>query len=361
MDRQDPIGAFKPARPDPGDNPGKGRVRRIFWRVFWLAIAAGIIGAVAWWIDQRPAPPTRSGRIGAGAPMPVVPVAAQKGDIAVLLNALGTVTPLASVTVKTQINGQLIRVAYTEGQFVTKGALLAEIDPRPYLIALEQAQSVLQKDQALLANAELDLERYRKLAAEDAIPKQQLDTQEALVRQYRAAIKTDRAQIDAVELNLAYCKIVAPISGRVGLRLVDEGNYVQVNDNAGLAIITQTKPISVIFTLPQDHLPGVLARLRAGAQLPVAAFDRGQTTRLAEGVLATVDNQIDTATGTIKLRAVFENADERLFANQFVNIQLRVDTLKDQVILPMAAILRGAVGAFVYVIKPDETVTVRAV
>jgi multidrug efflux system membrane fusion protein len=279
----------------------------------------------------------------------------------VTLSQLGTVTPLAMVTVKTQISGYLVQVAFREGQMVNKGDFLAQIDPRPYQVALEQAQAQLAKDQALLKNAQLDLQRYNTLVSQNSIAKQTRDTQISLVAQYEATTKADQAQIDAQRLNLTYCRIVSPVTGRVGLRQVDAGNYVQTSDANGIVVVTQLQPISVIFTLPEDNLPEVMKRVRAGAVLPVTAYDRTGSTELAQGKLDTVDNQIDTTTGTVKLRAIFDNEQEVLFPNQFVNVKLLVNTLHDADIVPSAAIQRGAPGTFVYVVKPENTVGVQKV
>ena len=291
-------------------------------------------------------------------PMPVVAAVAQKGDIAVTRDGLGTVTPLANVTVRTQINGQLQEIAFQEGQIVQQGDFLAQIDPRPYQLALEQAQGALTRDQALLDEAKLNLERYRKLVAEDSIAKQTLDTQQSLVDQDQGNVQTDQSQIDAAKLNLTYCHITAPVSGRVGLRQVDQGNYVQVSDANGLVTITELQPITVIFTLPEDDLPAIMKRLADSAELQTTAYDRSQSTKLATGKLISVDNEIDTSTGTIKLRAQFDNQDNILFPNQFVNVELLVDTLHDATIVPLAAIQRGTPGTFVYVVNDDSTVKV---
>jgi multidrug efflux system membrane fusion protein len=349
----------------PGLSPGSSaKVRGRWRRIVWGLLIALLLGTLAWVIfrPQAVPPPGRGGRAGmGGVPMPVVAVAAEKGDIAITLNALGTVTPLATVTVKTQIAGQLTQVAFQEGQLVHAGDFLAQIDPRPYQLALAQSEGQLQRDQALLKDAEVNLARYKTLITQDSIARQTLDTQDALVQQYRGTVETDQAQVNTGKLNLVYCHIVAPVTGRVGLRQVDQGNYVQTSDSNGLVVITQMQPISVLFTLPEDNLPAVMKRLHAGASLPVTAFDRAQTTQLAAGRLMTVDNQIDVTTGTIKLRAQFDNTDESLFPNQFVNARLLVDTLKDAIVIPTAAIQRGAPGTYVYLVQPDNTVTVRPI
>jgi multidrug efflux system membrane fusion protein len=268
---------------------------------------------------------------------------------------------LATVTVKTQINGYLMSVGFKEGQHVNKGDFLAQIDPRPYQVALEQAEGQLGKDQALLKNAQHDLERYNTLVAQNSIARQTRDTQVSLVAQYQAALVSDKAQIDAQKLNLVYAHITSPVTGRVGLRQVDPGNYVQTSDPNGIVVVTQTQPISVIFTLPEDDLPAVLKQLHAGAQLPTTAYDRTGLHQLGIGRLETVDNQIDTTTGTVKLRAIFDNPDETLFPNQFVNVKLLVETLRGVDIVPNAAIQRGAPGTFVYLVQPNQTVSVQKV
>jgi len=343
------------ARPPP-------RTPTPLWRrALWLAVIVLVFAGVVWWVHMRPAPQSPTGRFGAGAATPVVAATAQKGDIDVLLNGLGTVTPLATVTVRTQISGQLMRVAFKEGQMVKEGDLLAEIDSRPYEQQLSNAKGQLTRDQALLANARLDLQRYKVLVAQDSIPKQQLDTQDSLVHQLEGTVISDQSQVDTAKLNIAYCNILAPVSGRVGLRQIDAGNYVQANDANGLVVLTQLQPITVVFTLPKDTMPSVMKQLNAGATLQAIAYDRSQTTKLATGTLATVDNQIDTTTGTLKLKAQFDNTDNGLFPNQFVNIQLRVETLHDETVIPTAAVQRGAPGTFVYLIKPDDTVTVQAI
>jgi membrane fusion protein, multidrug efflux system len=324
-------------------------------------LAAAIVAAAIWYFPRPEPQPKNAGRPAAGAPVPVGVAPVEKGDMPVTLSQLGTVTPLATVTVKTQISGYLVQVAFKEGQMVNKGDFLAQIDPRPYQVALEQAQAQLAKDQALLKNAQLDLQRYNTLVAQNSIAKQTRDTQVSLVAQNEATIKADQAQIDVQKLNLTYCRIVSPVTGRVGLRQVDAGNYVQTSDPNGIVVVTQLQPISVIFTLSEDNLPEVMKRVRAGAVLPVTAYDRTGATELASGKLDTVDNQIDTTTGTVKSRAIFDNDQLVLFPNQFVNVKLLVNTLHDADIVPSSAIQRGAPGTFVYVVKPEKTVAVQKV
>ena len=335
--------------------------RSWLWRLFWMLLALAIIAAAVWYWPRPENQPKNAGRGQFGGPVPVALATVTKGDMPVTLTGLGTVTPLATVTVKTQISGYLIEVAFQEGQMVKKGDFLAQIDPRPYQVALEQAEGQLAKDQALLKNAEVDLQRYNTLVAQNSIARQTRDTQVSLVAQDRAALKTDQAQIDAQKLNLVYCHIISPVTGRVGLRQVDAGNYVQTSDPNGIVVVTQLQPISVIFTLPEDNLPAVMKQVHAGASLSVTAYDRTGNTELGKGRLETVDNQIDTTTGTVKLRATFDNEQETLFPNQFVNIQLLVDTLHETDIVPVSAIQHGAPGAFVYVVKPDQTAAVQKV
>jgi len=355
--------ADKPGRgPRPLPLSGSRRAGRPWRAIVWGLLILLVVGGVVWLVYPRHATKAvPGGRFGAAGPMPVAVATAQKGDMPIIFNALGTVTSLATVTVKTQINGQLSLVAFQEGQLVHQGDLLAVIDPRPYQAALDQAQGNLLHDQALLTNAEVDLKRYRTLVAQDSIATQQLDTQAALVRQYQGTVRADQATVDNAKLNLTYCHITSPITGRVGLRQIDQGNYVQTSDANGLVVITQVQPITVIFTLPEDNLQAVLKQLRAGATLKVTAFDRSQSTQLAIGNLMTIDNQIDVTTGTFKLRALFDNPDETLFPNQFVNVELLVNTEHDVVLVPSSAIQRGAPGTFVYAVEPDSTVKVEAV
>jgi multidrug efflux system membrane fusion protein len=336
----------------------RGLWRPLGWVLLLLLLAAGLAYLL---YSRQAAQPARTGRAATATLSPVAVAQVAKGDMPIVFTGLGTVTPLATVTVKTQINGQLTQIAFEEGQLVHKGDFLAEIDPRPYQAALDQALGTLGRDQALQRTAEVDLNRYRTLVAQDSIAKQQYDTQVELVRQYQGTVKTDQGLVDNARLNLNYCHIITPVTGRVGLRQVDQGNYVQTSDANGLVVITQVQPITVIFTLPEDNLPPVLKRLRAGASLAVTAYDRSQQTKLATGTLNTVDNQIDVTTGTVKLRAQFANDDESLFPNQFVNIQLLVDTQHDALIVPTSAIQRGAPGTFVYAVQPDSTVKVAPV
>jgi len=343
-------------------NPPAGRRRR--WP--WLLGLAAIVFAVSFfWMRTVAAQSTKSrataGREAAARAVPVTGAVARIADLGVYLSGLGSVTPVKTVTVHTRVDGQLVNVAYKEGQLVREGDLLAEIDPRPFQVQLHQAEGQMARDVAQLQNARIDLERFRTLWAQDSIAKQQLDTQEFLIRQLEGTIKNDQGQIDSAKLNLIYCQITAPISGRVGLRLVDPGNIVHAADTNGLVVITQLQPITVIFPIPEDSLPQVLAGLKSGAHLRVEAYDRDLTHRLAVGSLLTVDNQIDPTTGTVKLRATFPNEGNELFPNQFVNARLLVDVRRGVIVVPAPAIQRGPQGTFVYVVKPDRTATIRPV
>lgn len=299
--------------------------------------------------------------IPAGHPVPVAVAQARKGDMAVRLTGLGTVTALNSVTLKSRVDGQLVRVNFTEGQMVKEGTLLAEIDPRPFQVQLMQAEGQYAKDQAAYQNANTDLNRFQALVKQGIISSQQLDTQVSSVAQFEAALKADQAAIESAKLNLVYSRITAPVSGRVGLRLVDVGNMVHASDPNGLVTIAPVQPINVVFAVPADNIQQVLAQHTKATRLPVEAWDRDLKTKLASGTLAAIDNQVDPTTGTVHLKALFPNDDRALFPNQFVNAQLLVDTLRGVVIIPTAAIQRGPQGTFVYVVKTDATVALQTI
>ncbi len=348
---------FAPVKPGLGE-----RLRAAAWvrrRWLWL-LAAAFLGILVYTHFSKPGKTTGEGA-AATPPVAVTVVAAKKGDIAIYLSGLGTVTPVRTVTIKSRVDGELMQVGYKEGQIVPKGYLLAVIDPRPYEAALLQAQGQLARDQALLANAKLDRERYRVLAEQDSIAKQQYDTQKYLVHQYEGTVKLDQGNLANAKVQVIYSHITAPVSGRIGLRLVDPGNIVHATDTTGIAVITQLEPITVIFTISEDNLPPVLEKLQAGARLPVDAFNREQTKKLATGVLLTMDNQINVTSGTVQLRAEFPNKDHALFPNQFVNARLLVNTLQGATLVPTAAIQTGPTGAFVYLVTANQTVTVRQV
>jgi len=341
--------------------PRPAKTRSVVGRVVGFLVVIGLLIGAYEVFHPGPAPVGRGGRPPQTPPQPVGAATIGKGDIRIVVNALGTVTPLATVTVKTQIGGQLQEVGFKEGQVVKKGDFLAQIDPRPYEALEQQAEGQLVRDQGLLDQARMDLTRYENLAKTQAIPRQQAEDQVYLVKQYEGAVKTDQAQIQTQKVNLIYCHIVSPIDGRVGLRLVDPGNFVQTTDATGIAVITQLHPISVIFVVPEDDLPQIMAQMRTATQLQVTAFDRANVTQLGIGHVTTLDNQIDTTTGTVKLRAEFDNSDDKLFPNQFVNAQLLVKSLQDVVTVPTAAIQRGAPGTYVYIINADNTVSVRPI
>lgn len=358
----------------PPPSASQPRRRRLLWIVVAILIVAGLFAWHPWNRGgaNNPQQQAGGGRRGGGPggpggpgmpapPQPVHVATVTQGEMPVVINSLGTVTPLASVTVKTLLNGTLQDVAFQEGQMVKKGDVLAQIDPRPYEISLRNAQGTLAKDQALLQTARLDLKRYQMLLSQDSIASQQVDTQASLVQQLEGTVKADQASVDTFRLDLTYARITAPVSGRVGLRQVDPGNYVTTSDTNGVVVITQLQPISVIFTTSEDNLTAILKPLHAGTKMSVTAYDRANTTSLESGYLETIDNQIDTTTGTVKLRARFDNKESMLFPNQFVNTKLLVDVIKDATIVPTPAVLNGSSGAFVYVVKPDNTVTVRNV
>ena len=320
-----------------------------------------VLALLAWLLTPKATQAPAGGRFGGGGPMPVIAVNARAGDMPITLIGLGTVTPLATVTVQSQISGQIMHISFKEGQSVKAGDPLILIDPRPYDVALEQAQGALARDKALLANARVDLERYQTLFAQDSIAEQQLATQKSLVAQDEGNVKTDQGQIDAAKLNLVYCHIVSPITGRVGLQQINVGNYVTPAEPNGLVVVTQLQPITVVFTLPEDEIPPLLKRLHAGATLPVTAWDRSNTQQLASGTLQSIDSQIDTTTGTIRLKAIFPNTDEVLFPQQFVNVVLLLDTLHGATLIPQAGVQRGAPGTYAYVVNADQTVSVRKI
>ena len=336
-----------------------GRRPRLRQGVAVIAVAA--LAAAGIYLAAKHSGQPTAARFANAGPLPVGVAPVTRGDMPITLTGLGTVTPLATVTVQSQISGQLMAVGFKQGQMVEKGQFLAQIDPRPYQVALEQAEGQLAKDQAALANDQVNLARYNKLVAQNSIAVQTRDTAAAQVRQDQATIQSDKAQIDAQKLNLAYCHIVAPIAGRVGLRLVDPGNYIQVGQSTGIVVITQMDPMSVIFSIPENSLSPVLARLRAGAGLTAYAYDQTESELLATGKLEAVDNQINTTTGTVNLRAIFANPKDLLFPNQFVNVRLLVDTLKNTLLVPNAAVQRGAPGTYVYLVEANNTVKVQPI
>jgi len=350
------------APPKQAHGAPKRSSRAWIWLLILVLAAAGVY---YFWSKRNPG----QGAAGAGAQaqkkgfgaIPVVTAKARKGNIPVYLVNLGGVLPIYTVTVKSRVDGQLMEVHYKEGDIVQKGGPLIEIDSRPYDAALVQAQGQLIRDQALLDNAKIDLARYKTLVAQNAIPEQQLATQQALVTQDEGIVKTDRGMIATAELNVAYSHITAPITGRVGLRLVDPGNIVHATDTNGMLVITQMDPVSVLFPLPEDQVPVVLQKLNAGQKLPVDAFDRSSDVLLAHGTLATVDNEIDPTTGSLRWRANFANPNYKLFPGQFVNVRVLVQLKQGVTLLPTATIQRNSTSTYVFLLKPDSTVTVRTV
>jgi multidrug efflux system membrane fusion protein len=320
-----------------------------------VLLACGLVAVVAvlLWTSTRPvAAPVN--RTTAPPRVPVTVATVSRADVPVLLSALGSVVPLNTVTVRPRVDGQLMRVMFREGELVTRGQLLAEIDPRPFQVQLEQAEGQLARDEAQLANARVDLTRYQTLWEQDSIARQNVDAQQSAVKQLEAALQVDRAAIDSARLNLTYSQVTAPLSGRVGLRLVDPGNVVSAGSTTGLVVITQIEPIAVVFTLPEDTLRTVLPPIRAGAALPVDAFDRSGATHLAHGTVLTLDNEIDQSTGTVRVKAVFDNHDRALFPEQFVNVQLLADTRRGQLVMPASAVQQGPQGTFAYVVRDGK-------
>jgi multidrug efflux system membrane fusion protein len=330
--------------------------------VVGIVVCAGIILSVVWVVHGNQAAAAAAAK-GAGGPpaVPVTLITAKQGDVGVYVTGIGTVTPLATVAVRTRVDGQLMKVNYTEGQLVTAGDSLAEIDSGPYQAALTQAEGEYARDNALLTNALIDLKRYQEAYARNAIPEQQLATQQATVDQYQGTVQLDQGTIDNAKVNLAYCHITAPISGRVGLRMVDAGNIVHAADTNPLVIITQLKPITVIFTVAEDYLPDIQHQIALGQTLTVDAYDRAREQKIATGTVLTLDNQISTSTGTVAIKALFDNDEETLYPNQFVNARLLVRTDTNVTVVPISAIQRNAQGPFVYVVKTDQTVTMRPV
>jgi membrane fusion protein, multidrug efflux system len=348
---------LRPTVPAPIVESRPGRTRHVVIGLIVLA-AVLVVGFLIYRAVHTGAPAARNQQ----PPAQSVGVATiGTGDIRVIVNALGTVTPIATITVQTQIDGQLLEVPFTEGQIVNKGDTLAQIDPRPYQLQQAQFEGQLARDQGLLAQARVDLDRYQKLAEQNSIARQQYEDQIYIVQQNQGLVKLDQAQVDQQKLNVIYCHIVSPVTGRIGLRLVDPGNYVQTSSTTGIAVVTQMQPITVIFPIPEDDLPDVMPQLTAGTELEVSAYDRANVKLLAVGRVAALDSQIDTTTGTVKVRAQFDNPDNALFPNQFVNAQLLVKTLHDAVTVPTAAIQRGAPGNYVYVINANNTVSVRPI
>ncbi len=347
-----------PTAPAPVHKPPP--VGRRHWIIGLIALIGILLAGYLIYRSSSTTPPGAAGRTRQQPAQPVGAATVGTGDIRVIVNALGTVTPIATVTVQTQIDGQLQQVAFTEGQTVKQGDFLAQIDPRPYQLLQAQYEGQLARDQGLLAQARVDLERYQKLAEQNSIARQQYEDQVYIVQQYQGTVKLDQAQVDQQKLNVIYCRIVSPVTGRVGLRLVDPGNYVQTSTSTGLAVITQMQPITVIFPVPEDDLPDILPTLNSGGTFQVAAYDRANVKLLALGRVIALDSQIDTTTGTVKVRAQFENSDNALFPNQFVNAQLLVKTLTNVVTVPTSAIQRGAPGTYVYVIN-DGKVAVRTI
>jgi multidrug efflux system membrane fusion protein len=349
--------------PDPSALDAARPPGRRLWPWLLLAVlAGGAYMAHKWWVAAPSASSATANRADNARAVPVLAGQVQRRDVKqYLAGLLGTVVALNTVTIHSRVDGQLEKVAYREGEFVHEGDVLAELDPRPFEVQLEQAKGQKVKDEATLANARLDLERYKVLFAQDSVAKQQLDTQAATVAQDEGVLVSDQAAIDTANLNLTYCHITSPLTGRIGLRLVDPGNIVHAADANGLIVITQVQPISVVFPIPEDALPRVVPKVRSGVRLDVDAFDRGGLNLLATGTVLTLDNQLDTSTTTVRVRAVFANTNEALFPNQFVNARLLIDTLHNVVVVPSAAVQRGAQATYVFVIKPDNTVDMRTV
>ncbi|HEY3823685.1 MAG TPA: efflux RND transporter periplasmic adaptor subunit [Bryobacteraceae bacterium] len=352
-----------PTKVTPVEKPPKRRRRGwLYAAVVLLALGAFLLfrSGHNGGTTQKAAGAKGAGRGGA-APTPVVATQARMGNIGVYVTGLGAITPIYTVTVKSRVDGQLMNVHFKEGDQVNQGDALIDIDPRPYEAVLTQATGALTRDTALLANARIDLKRYTTLVAQDAVPEQTLATQRSLVAQYEGTVANDQGTVDAAKVNVAYCHITSPITGVVGLRLVDPGNIVHASDTNGMLVIAQVQPISVIFTISEDQLPPILQKVRAGQKLPVDAWDREMKNKIASGTLSTIDNLIDQTTGTLKVRAVFDNTNRALFPNQFVNARLLQQEKTGVTLLPSAAIQRNTNDTYVYLIKPDNTVTIRSI
>ena len=332
----------------------------LWQRLLWIAIAVLIVLGIVWWAT-RGGSSVRSGRIGVGGPVPVGVATATRGDVRVTVDGLGSVTPLATVTVHPQVTGYLNRFDVTEGQMVKAGQVLAEIDPRPFQAALDQAKGQMAKDAATLQNAKVDLGRYQALWKQNAISQQTLQTQIATVGTDAGAVQADKAAVETAAINLGFTRIVSPVAGRVGLRQVDPGNLVVSGTSSSIIVVTQLQPISVLFSLPEDGITQVMQRINSGEKLAATAYDRSMTTKLSTGTLSNVDNEVDASTGMVKMRAMFDNPDFALFPNQFVNIRLLLNTQHNQLYVPAAAIQHGAEGSYVYIIDKDGTANMRTV
>ncbi len=342
--------------------PVKSRLLTIATWLVTLAVLGGAAAGAWYWFVQMPRERAAAAPAQRFRPAATVGVAqATRADVPVIVSAIGTVQPVVTATVRTQLAGILVGINFTEGQMVTKGQVLAQMDARPYRLALAQAQANLARDQAQLADAQRDLARYRTLLAQDSIARQQVDTQATLVKQLENTVAADEALVGTARLNLEYTTITAPVAGRIGLRQADIGNYLTPGDANGIAVITQLDPIDVVFAVPQDRRPALQARLAGGAPLPVLALDQQSVTTLAEGTFLTFDNVVDATSGTVKAKARFANTDGRLFPNQFVNVRVRADTIAGAITVPVSAVRHGARGAFVFVLNADRTVSLRQV
>lgn len=330
-------------------------------RILWIVLGLLLVLAIVWVATRLNSTTNRSGRIGAGGPVPVGVSHVSKGDVRETVNGLGSVTPLATVTLHPQVSGYLLRFDVTEGQLVKAGQVLAEIDPRPFQAALDQAKGQLAKDQAQLANSKIDLARYTNLWKQNAVSQQILQTQVATVGTNTGAVQADKAAVETAAINLAFCKITSPVAGRVGLRQVDPGNLVVSGVSTAIIVVTELQPISVLFSLPEDSIHAVMQPVAAGQKLNATAYDRSMTEKLSDGVLSNVDNQVDPTTGMVKMRAMFDNQDYKLFPSQFVNIRLLLDTLHNQIYVPASAIQHGAQGTYVYVVDKDRLANMRTV